>query len=65
MYRVKDGLESDKNTHILYKYWNEELHKDNPSIMRAMYQLDGLKLILSGVIYSFVETGAKYADNYI
>lgn len=59
IYEVKDGLRSDKNTQALCDLWDEELLRKNPSIIRAMYRLNGLKLLVWGLLFCIAETGAR------
>jgi hypothetical protein len=51
-----------RSTHIhkrFEKAWNDELGKANPSMLRAIYCVYGVKTILLGLLFSLQETGNR------
>jgi hypothetical protein len=41
------------------KAWNDELGKPNPSMLRAIYYVYGLKTIMVGLLFSLQETANR------
>jgi hypothetical protein len=39
--------------------WNEELKKENPSLLRVLFKTHILKIILVGVLFSVIEIPCK------
>lgn len=59
IYEVQHGMRSDLNTENFAKAWDEELKKKNPSMLRVICKLHGLKVISIGFLFSVAETIAR------
>lgn len=56
IYETLKQHESDKIAELFTKLWEQELEKKNPSVLRMFYNAYGFPVILSGFIFSIVET---------
>lgn len=59
IYEVLHGMRSDLNTENYAKVWDEELKKPNPSMLRVIFKLHGLKVVIIGFLFSIAETIAR------
>lgn len=59
IYEVPHGMRSDLNTKKYAKVWDEELKKKNPSMLRVIFKLHGLKVVIIGLLFSIAETIAR------
>lgn len=63
IYRVTEHMESAKNTETYTKLWNEELQKQNPSILRVIFKLHLHKLMFFASLFALFETIVRYVCN--
>lgn len=60
IFEVPNGMRSDLNTENFAKVWDEEMKKPNPSMLRVIFKLHGLKVVIIGFLFSVAETIARY-----
>lgn len=60
MYEVTKSLRSDKNTEEFAEQWDEELKKKSPSVLRVILKIHGLRLVVSSLLFSLLETSARW-----
>lgn len=59
IYAITNSLRSDKNTEEFAKFWDMELKKENPSVLRVILKLHGVRVFTLAMLYSIGETFAK------
>lgn len=60
LYDVTKSMRSEQNTKRFEQLWNEELTKQNPSILRVMLKSGGIKVLIIGFLFSIADTFARY-----
>lgn len=60
MYEVTKSLRSDKNTEEFAEQWDEELKTKSPSVLRVILKIHGFRLIFSSLLFSLLETSARW-----
>lgn len=56
IYAVTDDMRSDQNTDAFAKLWQDELQRENPSIIRVIFKLSGFKALALSILYSIATT---------
>lgn len=59
IYEVKNGMQSDRNTERFAELWQLELKKKNPSILRVIFKVFGLKFSVFALLFLVAETAAR------
>lgn len=61
IYRPKSTLESKRNTDAFSEKWSDELKRNSPSILRAIFRIHGVPLLLLGISFSVLESTMRWA----
>lgn len=59
IYDVKNNMQSHENTEKFAKFWQLELKKKKPSILRVIFKVYGLNFIILMVLFLIAEICAR------
>lgn len=59
IYAVPNSMRSDRNTEHFAKLWQLELQRKNPSILRVIFNVYGIEVCMTCLLYSVAEILAK------
>lgn len=62
IYRPKSSLESETNSNKFVEKWSDELKRNSPSILRAIFKIYGVPLLLLGISFSIVESAMRWVS---
>lgn len=65
LYTVLDSMKSAENTERLSILWEHEKKRRKPSLLRAMLNLYGYKVVTIGFIFTICDTLSRYVNLHV